>query len=302
MTRPAFKTPPGPADGRLALAELQAWFLAAMTGQWGVDSLPEESADPGIASVVAPSPTLSSEERMEIYQRAYLGRLLEVLREEFSVLYRALGEPLFDQFALEYLRGNPSTSYTLGRLGDRFVSFLEGTRPPADADSNLPAGWEDFLIDLARVERTVNEVFDGPGSEDLAPLDPARLQSLTPVEFASARMPLAPSVQLLQTRFPINDYFSAILRDERLPIPDPARSYMVLSRRDYRVERRVLSSAQFVLLECLGQGETVERALEAAVNQADSDPHSAGPEEFARSLRGWFADWTAAGFFAAVET
>jgi hypothetical protein len=55
-------------------------------------------------------------DRLAIYGTAYYARLLECLLEEFPVLVHALGEELFDAFAVGYLQKYPSRSYTLNDL------------------------------------------------------------------------------------------------------------------------------------------------------------------------------------------
>ena len=157
--------------------ELERWMQAVITHPRGVVS-GIESPDardliailPAQAErVVTRSRALTAIERLEIYNRAYFGRLLECLREEFSVLATALGNDIFDAFAVGYLQSHPSQCYTLGRLGEKFPDFLAETRPPSAPADEGKATWPEFMIDLARLERVVNEVFDGPGAEGAAP-------------------------------------------------------------------------------------------------------------------------------------
>jgi hypothetical protein len=81
------------------------------------------------------------------------------------VLAGALGNELFDQFAMAYLQAYPSTSYTLSQLGANFARHLEETRPDRDELAHGEVSWPDFLIDVARLEWAIGEVFDGPGVE-----------------------------------------------------------------------------------------------------------------------------------------
>lgn len=296
MTRPSppESAPPG-SDSPLDLAALQQWLFSRI-------ALPPDNGgdddSPGTSQVedhIARSQALSSDERLAIYQQAYVARLLEVLRHEFSILHRALGERLFDQFAIEYLRNCPSESYTLAHLGNRFVEFLESTRP---GEATSPEeSWADFIIDLARLERTVNQVFDGPGSEDLTPLQAGELARLSPEEFEHARLTTNPSLNLIRTRFPINDFFSSLLRDERPSIPEPTTSYTAVSRIHYRTRRHPLSEPQYLLLHALQHGANVGEALEIAVRTSEGDL-----DAMARQVERWFAEWTAAGYFLRVET
>ena len=62
------------------------------------------------------------------------------------------------------------------------------------------------------------------------------------------------------------------------------------------IRRYELSRAQFVLLEALVRGESVGEAIGRAAGQAGEDD-----DRFAADLGAWFRDWTAEGFFVAVN-
>jgi hypothetical protein len=107
---------------------------------------------------------------------------------------------------------------------------------------------------------------------------------------------------LLAFRFPLNDFYTA-LRDDAVPdkeaapqIPEPAETFLALTRRDYIVRRHRLERAQFELLEALSSGQPLGAAIEQASSLAGSDL-----ESFAANLQSWFRDWTAAGFFQSIE-
>src|SRR5258707_9350668 len=163
-------TPNNPAHD---LGQIQRWMQATIMNPVGVAegiASPEARSHINVGpdeaeAVVTRSRALSALERLAIYSYAYYARLLECLREEFPVLKHALGEEVFDAFAVGYLEKYPSRSYTLFQLGVNFPRFLAETRPDREADEGVAAEWPDFLIDLATLERTFSEVFDGPGVE-----------------------------------------------------------------------------------------------------------------------------------------
>src|SRR5919197_5335299 len=136
--------PPSDAD----LAAVQRWFQAAILDE----TPPADAAD-----------VLHQAARLDVYRKAYRARLLTCLRDTHPGLRHALGEELFDAFALDYLETHPSRRYTLFRLSEAFADHLAATRPG-------DRGWPDFIIDLARLERTFMEVYEGPGVEG----DPVR--------------------------------------------------------------------------------------------------------------------------------
>src|SRR5262249_49486428 len=149
-------------------------------------------------------------------------------------------DDLFAEFAVDYLQRHPSQSYTLAQLGDRFVDYLSNTRPTSpDA-----ADFADFLIDLARLERTISEVFDGPGCDTKPPLRPEELSALSPDRWPTPRLVTAPCLRLLSLRFPLNDYYTAVKADHDAPLPQPTDSWLAITRRDYIVRRYTLSQPQ----------------------------------------------------------
>lgn len=291
-------------DSPPPLAALQRWMQAVITHPAGVitgamssDAQDALDSSAGIEAVVERSRALSAAERLEIYQRAYFARLLECLREEYSVVAVALGEELFDAFALHYLERYPSESYTLGRLGERFPDYLAETRPgDTDGGGNAESDWPEFLIDLARLERAINEVFDGPGAEELSPLDPARLAAVPPDQWPDARLSCVPCLKLLALRYPVNDYFTGLRKGGDPPLPARCPAFLAVSRRNYRVFREPLSEPQHALLSALQSGKTVGQAIDQA-----SRVSTASAERFAEELREWFRSWTVAGMFSDVR-
>jgi len=85
-----------------------------------------------------------ADERLAIYWRAYRLRLVETLHSMFPRLLRALGEPLFNDFAMEFIRREPPRGWTLERLAETFPRYLAETKPDEE--------WANRIADLARRE------------------------------------------------------------------------------------------------------------------------------------------------------
>lgn len=289
------------SEPRHTLDDLQRWMQGVITHPAGAAAGIESPAAAGqisvvsshVEQVVARSRALSAVERLDIYNRAYFARLLECLREEYSVLAFALGAELFDAFALGYLQTHPSKSYTLGKLGERFPEYLAENRPAHDGGAS--ADWPEFMVDLARLERVVNEVFDGSGVEGRPLLTAERLQEIPGDLWPHARLVCAPCLRLVILQFPVSEYFSAAHRKEPAPVPAAGKSYIAVNRQDYRVRRYELTAPQHALLAALSAGEPVGAAIETA---AALSP--AGDDQLAADLTGWFREWTTAGFFCDV--
>lgn len=309
---------------------VQRWLQAVIMHPGGVAAgVNSEAARAEIATsaaeverVIGRSQSLGSLDRLAVYGNAYYARLLECLRESFPIVCRTMGERIFNQFAFVYLQRHPSQSYTLGELGLRFADFLAESRPaeieqtPQDveAESELSPDWPQFVVDLARLEWTIGQVYDGPGMEKRTGLTAADLAAIPPERWPSVRLKLAPCVRLLAFRFPVNDYFAQMreldqdeepaemrgdvdsIDDNFVPIPSPRETYLALSRRNYVVHRYPLTKVQFTLLSELESGATIEQSVTAAAAKSELSD-----DELAAALNQWFSMWTANEFFTSVE-
>jgi hypothetical protein len=288
-------SPPQPLD------RLQRWMQRVIThpqgAAAGVNSAEARLhldvwAD-DVADVISPSHALSSIQRLEIYGNAYYARLIECLAAEFPATQHLVGEEAFGGFVFEYLQQYPSTSDTLGDLGAKFPQYLAEARPPREVDQ---PDWADFLVDLATLERTYSDVFDGPGEERLDLLTADRLREFAPPQWDQLRLITASSLRLLKLRFPVQEYASAVRAGTDATIPPPAPTRLAISRRDYIVRRRTLDELPFDILQRLSGRQTLGEAIGRSIDRL-GEP-TADP---AVQLEHWFRTWTAAGYFVDVE-
>lgn len=285
------------------LRQLQQWMHAVLTHPSGIatgissddardqiDVTPEQ-----IEQVIRRSESLTSLERLHIYGGAYYARLFECLQSEFPALLQALGEESFNSFAFSYLQEFPSRSYTLGDLGKQFPEFLSRSRPPREVADQ--SDYADFLIDLARLERTYSDVFDGPGPERQPRLTREQLEQIPPGRWPDARLVPFECVRLLTCNFPVHEYASAVRHGgENITPPAAEPTRLAITRRDYVVRRFALDPLPFRLLTELVNGRTVGEAIAAACESTEADIG-----QLVSDLQTWFRDWTAAPFFRAVN-
>lgn len=297
--------------------EIQQWMQAVITHHGGVERgvqseeargiLDIDAAD--VESVILPSRRMSSLERLEVYGNAYYARLIHCLQEYFPALRYAVGEEGFDQFAFGYLQRFPPGSYTLGKLADHFVQFLEESRDEhfsaegevlaaaegSDEDFAPPA-WSRFIVELARLEYAIDVVFDGPGVEDDPPELNGVLASISPEAWETLRLTPAPCLKLLAFEFPVNGYYTAFRREESPSIPQAEPTWLAITRREYIVRRYPLSETQHALLAAIVSGATLGEAVEVAADTTSD------VEQLVGSLAEWFSLWARAQFFVGVET
>lgn len=310
---------PGEASAPKELNRLQHWFQTVITHAEGLDAgISSEAAQQLIGlkpedleKVLTRSRALTAAERLAIYANAYHTRLLECLAEVFPLLKLTLGEEGFNSLAFGYLQEYPSRSYTLNELGRAFPQYLEQSRPPServapelcepalpDAEPSAEHDWTDFIIDLARFEWGIYEVFDGEGPEGKPLLTADQVLQIPVDQWAGATLIPVVSLYLLATRFPVNEFYSRRRQAppaEVIPIPAPAESFVALTRRNFVVRRYSLSKPEYELLRALSAGQTVEQALESMLSKSPMELPG-----LTDTLKLWFRNWTAEGFFASI--
>jgi hypothetical protein len=292
------------SDQPYSFEQLQRWMQNVIMHPGGVEFGAASDAarqyvcveQDELESVIAPSQALSGAQRLEIYAQAYYARLIECLRAEYAMLLRAIGEELFDQFAVDFLQRYPSTSYTLSDLGARFPDYLRETRPTSGGDdtSNENA-WPDFLIDLAALERTYAEVFDGPGVEDVEPITASALAEVLPDQWGSTRLTPAPCLRLMTLDYPVHRYYRQLRKNEEAIPPAPQTTHLAITRRDYTVRPLDVELNEHELLASLIGGDSLGDAITHAATQFED------LEQLAAKLPIWFQRWMAERFFIAIE-
>ncbi len=283
------------------LDRIQRWMQTVITHPdgiaAGIDSpAARQSIDVTVADVeqvISRSRALDSVQRLQVYGNAYYTRLVECLAVEFPAVHAAVGEDAFGGFVFGYLQQYPSTSYTLGDLGAGFPQYLAESRPPRTSDG---PDWVDFLVDLATLERTYSDVFDGPGEEREQLLTADDLLAVPSDRWGDVRLRTAPSLRFLELRFPVHEFATDIRRGKAATMPEATTTRLAISRRDYIVRRRPLSPLPYLLLQQLQQGKTLGEAIEVAVAANEADVSS-----LAGHLREWFRLWTQEGYFLGLE-
>lgn len=283
------------------LDDVQRWMQAVITHPAGIAAgissaearrhLDVSASD--IDNVIAPSQALSSIQRLEVYGNAYYARLIECLAAEFPATRHLVGAEAFSGFVMEYLQQFPPTSYTLGDLGACFPQYLAGARPPREEDR---PDWADFLVDLATLERTYSDVFDGPGEEQRPLLTAERLREFPPRQWEQLRLVTASSLRLVELRFGVHEYASAVRAGSVPSIPPPFPTRLAINRRDYIVRRRTLEELPFEILRRLADRQTLGEAIGESITMIGAPPFDP-----AAQLEDWFRTWTAAGYFVDVE-
>ncbi|SHJ46384.1 Putative DNA-binding domain-containing protein [Rubritalea squalenifaciens DSM 18772] len=204
------------------LRELQQWFVQVLRSPVGQEQLIEQR-------VVAGGNGMSAMDRVAIYGSSYYARLVQVMETEFPVLQQTLGEELFSQFALSYISHYPPQDYTLNKLGEYFPEFLYRSKPQEDDQ------WSSFIVELAHLERLINEVYHGEGPERGEYVPSTEIEAILS----------EPWTKTMQCSFQLHRYYLDVRKaistgedvsEVGLPAATPCR--VAIFRRDYKVKLR----------------------------------------------------------------
>ena len=255
------------------LSLLQHWMKTVVTERGGLgEKLRAANARHGLSAedVVAEKHGLSAHERLSIYARGYVLRLLECMRADFPVLRGLVGEEVFDVFAGAYIISRPPASPSLYDLGAGFPPFLEETRPK----DSQPEAWLDRMLELppelARLERARAEVTRARGTEED---DPVSSLPLTLPEIFGGELTLqaTPCLRLLELKFPLVEYLRSADRDEQPAPPAPRASLAAIGRSNYRVCMQEVAPWQFAFLKTCGSPVPLYSAAQAAALESGEE-------------------------------
>jgi hypothetical protein len=260
----------------LGMEQLQLRLQTAITDQ---------AASTDVDDFAVPSERLSAAERVRIYRRMYIARLVETLADDYSTVRMHLGAEAFRELVIAYAAAHPSRSYTLARFGDRLPRYL------AENASGYPRGA--LLVDLARFEAALNRAFD---AEPARALDVETIRRIPLERWSSTRLVPAPALELLELEHEVGSHLQAAQdEEESLPAPRRERTRLAIYRKDWTARWTELTEPAFTVLSALCEGDDLAEALAAGVKFVPAT-------EREETVFAWFHEWFGEGFFTAVES
>ena len=275
--------------GVQSLERLEHWMQAVVIypggAEAGVRSRPARELLPAAArdleSVVLPSKSLSSAERLEIYAHMYYARLIEVMEGEYPTLRQLFGAHEFAETCRRFVAKHPSRSRTLNSLSEKFPDFLARTLPRTSRNG--------LAVDVARIERAMEDVFDAPRAE---PMTAAQFAAIGATEWETTALRVNPALRFLKLRYPANGYMTSLRRGDKPRVPRPRATCVIVFRRGFQVFRRDQEPEQFRLLQALAGGRPLAAAVRAGIGG-----NAGSADRVAKRLRSWFEEWAAAHLF-----
>ena len=164
-----------------------------------------------------------------------------------------------------YLHDHPSTGWTLNRVANHLVAWLEERCNPRQ------------LVEMAMLDRAVQAGFE---AGDGTPIDPAALVQMPPLK-------LQPHVTLLPLNHNVHWIRSAVLAGAE-SIPDLEEGFypVVVFRRGIKMRHWQMPRGAFEILRGIDDGLSVEAAIDRAFNEGVLNA-----ETLATDIGTWFKDF-----------
>jgi Putative DNA-binding domain len=197
--------------------------------------------------------------RLQIYRNHLFVTLTAALKSTFPAVCRVVDERFFDFAAHEFIAKHPPSGPYLFEYGAEFPAFLAAF-PPC---RGLP-----YLADVAALEWAINRAAN---AEDVPALDPAALRAIAPADTPRLVFTTRPSVAWIESRWPIDAIWRANCEPagaDNVINLDAGGVRLEIVRVDGEVLMRPLSYLAFAFRQALANGETLEKAAQAAL-QAD---------------------------------
>jgi hypothetical protein len=230
----------------LPLRELQQRFASRLLGTDSASVLDWIRAD-----------SISALARVEIYRGNLHAGFTKTLALEFPVIQRLVGQNYFKQLALAFLACHTSRSGDLHHVGAPFPGFLQKQFDNTEY-------W--YLADVAGLEWAYQECLV---AEDSDCLDPQALRNIPVDAYPNLQFRIRSACRLVDSPFPIARIWEANQPDAEVPDfidlttgPD----HVVLVRTPAGIDLNRVPAGDFQLLTGFAAGQTLERALEAALD------------------------------------
>ncbi len=218
---------------------------------------------------------LSALQRIAIYGDAYFYRLLDSLKEDFPATLAVVGEAEFHGLVRSYLTEYPPTEPSIFYAGRYLADLLQ--------DHRLQKRWP-FVADLARLERTVIEVFHGP---DAKALTADEMRGVAPAEWPELSVRTIPALQMLSCEWRVGDVLRAVEGGTAPKEPAHVPGSILVWRQGMEVYYREVEAPERAALEVASKGTNFAALCGTFASRLEGEDPAA---EINRILTRWLAD------------
>jgi hypothetical protein len=260
------------------LNKLQSLLYRLITAVSGVTEGLAAERDLGagrLGAVVLGDDRLSAEARVDIYANMYFYRILDALKEDFPATLAVLGDDNFHNLVTGYILEYPPTDPSISHCG-RFLADYLRDHPMRERAQ--------FVADLAKLERSVVEVFQAPDAPELTA---DALGAITPADWPALKLRLHPSAQILALEWRVSKLLRAVEEHREWNAAERDAVKVLVWRNNARVYYRDLEQAEADALEAVLSGAPFGEICEVVAGSSEgSDPAAAMNQMLAR----WLSD------------
>lgn len=217
-----------------------------------------------------------------VYQNGYVGRLVEILANDYEHLAAVMGEDAFDEAARSYIAAHPSQSQNARWFGNGFPEFLRVFDQTADRAE---------FADLANLERALGDAFD---AADCDPLTLAGLAAFPPEAWGQLVFRPHPSARLITCSTNAFGLWQAIADEQPPPSVTAAEQRLIVWRSGTMPMVREMAAEEAMMWTEANRGLRFD-ALCEMVATFDN------PDEAAMRAARYLQGWLSAGLLASAN-
>ncbi|MEC7840201.1 MAG: DNA-binding domain-containing protein [Chlamydiota bacterium] len=273
-----------------SLKNLQDWFASIITMPIDDDSQMNAISPFGTpmtneaAKYITPSPTLTPEKRIQLYNQQYWWRLLATLHENFPTATSLLGYHNFnDWIAVPFLKDNPPDNWSLSLLGAKLPLWVQENYRK-----------EDRLLILETISIDWAYVYSFYASQL------PTLQITEDGDVSFTKLHLQPHLQLFTLHHNLLPFREKILQKnpeywsthDIPPLECKNKySFVIYRNHEYNVGWLQIDNYEYSLLSQFTKGLTIEEACHW-IETRDLETKKTATH----NLKDWFQKWTTCGW------
>jgi hypothetical protein len=187
--------------------------------------------------------------RFGVYRNNVFASLINAVAARYPVTRKLLWDEAFNRVAHRYVATEPPRSPVLLDYGETFPQFLRGVGQGAAAN---------YLADIAALEADRTRAYH---AADATPLERDAFTAIPAEQWPDLRLKLHPSVELLQSAFPVVSVWQANLTAGDNTIGLWAPECALIARPRLQVEVWRVSQGIYEFLAALAAGRSVGAAI-----------------------------------------
>jgi hypothetical protein len=222
-----------------------------------------------IETQIVSSAKVPASQRLDIYRDAYFLRFLEVLTQDFPLLYTVLGDDKFEQLAREYINNFPSTYRSIRWFDKNLAHFMY------DNEKYLQ---QPYLAEIAAFEWALTEAFD---ASDSVSIEVNTIAAIPFDKWPEMDFKLHPSLRRLKLQWDIIPLWSAFQESKPLIMPEKFEitSDWLIWRNGYDIQFGSLLIEEATMLDAMAAGEKFNAICEKLcewINEEEVALYTAG--------------------------